>query len=289
MKAKVRFFANDRFNACGDPELAEFLAREWCSPWIPWAGKRAQRYVQAFSKGPGCEMRLHFDLSWSEAGKHDFFLLTTKHVIRASPSVVAVNEDYAADQPVHHSNAYGAFKVRDRLFVDKIKPCENRIWSMEFCEGFIAREPLIDEMCVQFSGVRKSSVLHCRSHEVFTGWSSFYSGYWLAELAEDETTFIKKLDHGSDCIDTYGLYAAPESALEQVPDIFRMPWVYNASGDSAYAVRKRVMEYWFSKGIKKSFFLQPLLVAESEQHADYLKLWREMQTALSANPNNRIA
>lgn len=105
---------------------------------------------------------------------------------------------------------------------------------------------------------------------------------------QDETCFLEELDHGTQDIDTHGLRTAKAQDLAAMPDVFREPQVYSDTGDSSYIVRKAVMEFWRSRGIEKSLFLQPVLIAESEQHEGYLKLWRETQAALSFSPSNRI-
>lgn len=288
MKIEVRFFPNDRGKICDDPEIANFLAIKYASPWLVWGKEKADRYVQAFAKGAGCEMRLNFNLTWGNAKKYDYFLLTSKHVACENDKVYRANLEYNETLPTHHKTIFGSFKIRNKVFVDKIKALEDRIWSMEFCEAFIAREELVLEMLATFSGIEKAEVMHYRSQNPIDDWLSFNSKYWLPQLKEDETTYVKNLDHGTKYIEIFGLYSAKADDLKGMPDIFRMPQVYNTFGDSQYVVNKRVMEYWFSKGIKKSFFLQPLLISGSEQYEAYLDLWKEIKLALSVNPKNKI-
>lgn len=285
LRVKVRFFANDAQNPCDDPEIAEVLVREFCSPWLVWGTEKVHRYLREFATGAGCEMRLHFDLTWAKARQYDYFILRPKHVVRESTKVAAANMDYVDSQPDHHVTEFGNFKVRDKLFVDKLKPFDNRIWSMEFCEGFIAREPLVAETLARFSGVHEAQVLHYRTRKVIPGWAALYSTDWLPALVQDETTYAKPDRY--EYVETYGLYAADAEDLEGMPDFFRAPQVYNNFGDSEYIVRKSVMEYWHGQGIK-SFFLQPLLVSNTTAYAEYLDLWHEISSALSANPNNKI-
>ena len=287
LRVQVRFFANDQLSPCDDPEIANVIKTEFCSPWLIWGTDKVGPYLRAFETGAGCAMRLHFSLTWAQARKHDYFILTPKHVIRETDNVYQANNDYADSLPDHHVTEFGNFKVRDKLFVDKIKPYDNRIWSMEYCEGFIAREPIIAETLARFSGAHEAEVLHCRTREVVPDWAAFYSETWLPRLVQDQTTFSKRAQK-NDFIDTNGLYAARTEDLEGMPDIFREPQVYNSFGDSTYIVSKPVMEYWYEQGIK-SFYLQPLLIKNTAPYAAYLELWRDMESALSANPNNKIA
>ena len=269
-----------------DLEVAQIITREFCSPWLIWGTNKVDRYLRAFETGAGCSMRLHFSLTWAQARTHDYFVLTPKHVIAESENVSKANQDYADSLPDHHETEFGKFKVRDKLFVDKIKRYYNRIWSMEYCEGFIAREQLIAETLARFSGAHDAEVLHYRTREVVPGWAAFYSRYWLPGLIQDETTYPKPGQY--QFVETQGLYAAHAEDLEGMPDIFRAPQVYNHHGDSDYIVSKPVMDYWYEQGIK-SFYLQPLLVSNTAPYAEYLELWRDMKSALSANPNNKIA
>lgn len=288
LRVRVRFFGNDQQRACDDPEIAKVIARDMCSPWLIWGTEKANRHVQAFANGAGCEMRLHFDLSWAQARQHDFFVLTAKHVIRESHTVAVANTDCADTLPVHHVTEFGAFKVRDKLFVHKIKPYDDRIWSMEFCEGFIARNELADETLKRFSGTHEAQVLHHKTQDAIPGWKAWYSAQWLPRLIQDETTHVMEVFTWK-YIDTYGLHAGDAEDLKKMPDVFRIPQVYNKFGDSSYVVSKPVMEYWYGRGIKKSFFFQPLLVTGSDAYAEYLDLWHEMKSALSVNPRNKIA
>jgi hypothetical protein len=215
-------------------------------------------------------------------------VLAPKHVIRESHNVAVANMDLAESLPVHHETEFGQFRVRAQLLVDKIKPTDDRIWSMEFCEGFIARQSLVDGMLARFTGIVEGQVLHYRRKEPFEGWGTFYSEHWLPRVTEDSTTFVKVLDHGSKYIDSHGLHAADPEDLSAMPDLFRLPQVYNQFGDSLHVVRKAVMDYWFDQGVTKSFFIQPLLVRGSDEHDEYLALWEEIIAALSVNPGNRI-
>jgi hypothetical protein len=142
-------------------------------------------------------------------------------------------------------------------------------------------------MCERFSGAHEAQVLHYRTHEIVPEWAAFYSADWLPGVVQDETTFPTQAQSNK-FIRTHGLYAAEAAGLEDMPDIFRMLQVYNSFGDSEYIVSKPVITYWHEEGIK-SFFLQPLLVTNTAPYAEYLDLWREMKSALSANPNNTIA
>ncbi len=286
LRVEVRFFANDPLHPCDDREIAQVIANEFCSPWLVWGSDKVNPYLRAFGTGAGCTMRLHFSLTWAQARKLDYFILTPKHVINESASVSEANKDYADSLPDHHETEFGKFKVRDKLFVNKIRPYDNRIWSMEYCEGFIAREKLIAETLARFSGAHEAEVLHYRTREEVTGWSAFYSKDWLPALVQDETTYPKPGPY--QYIESHGLRAADADDLECMPDIFRVPQVYNHHGDSGYIVSKAVMEYWYEQGIK-SFHLQPLLVSNTASYAEYLELWREMKSALSVNPNSKIA
>lgn len=288
MKAALRFFANDARNICSDPEIAAVISKDFSSPWLPWGGKKIKQYLEAFAEGSGCWVRLHFNQSLADAKRFEYFVLAPKHVVSESHKVAVANMDLAESLPVHHETEFGQFRVRNQLLIDKLKPTDDRIWSMEFCEGFIAREPLIDGMLSRFTGIVEAKVLHYRSKEPFEGWAGFYSEHWLERVVEDSTTFVKELDHGSRYIDTHGLYAADPEDLSSMPDLFRLPQVYNQFGDSSHVVRKAVMDYWFDQGITKSFFIQPLLVRGSKEYDEYLALWEEINAALSVNSRNRI-
>jgi hypothetical protein len=288
MKAAVRFFANEARNVCADPEIAAIISKDFSSPWLPWGGKKIQQYLRAFAEGPGCWVHLHFNQSLADARRFEYLVLAPKHVIRESHQVAVANMDLAESLPVHHETEFGQFRVRTKLLVDKIKPTDDRIWSMEFCEGFIARQALVREMLTRFAGVAEADVLHYRTKEPLEGWAGFYSKHWLARVIEDSTTFVKQLDHGSRYIDSHGLHAAEPEDLSSMPDLFRLPQVYNQFGDSLHVVRKAVMDFWFDQGVTKSFFVQPLLVRGTDEYDEYLALWEEINTALAVNPRNRI-
>ncbi|MDJ0760932.1 MAG: hypothetical protein QNJ19_16175 [Woeseiaceae bacterium] len=288
MRVQVRFFGNDQRRACKDPEIAEIIARDMCSPWLVWGTAKAERYVKAFETGAGCEMRTHFDLTWPQARKYDFQVLTPKHVINESHTVAAANRDYADTLPIHHETDFGSFKVRDKLFVDKIKPYSDRIWSMEYCEGFIASEVIADRMLANFTGIQEARVLHHRTHDPLPGWKAWFSDQWLSRLVADETNYLSE-GLGWKYLEPLGLYAGYADDLRSMPDVFRLPQVYNKFGDSDYAVRTPVMEYWRDQRIDRSFYLQPLLVTGTEAYDKYLAMWREMRSRLSVNPRNKIA
>lgn len=288
MKVKVSFSANDRNNICENPEVASVIAQKFASPWLPWGKEKSESYIEAFAKGAGCKVRLHFDFSLIEAQKYDYFVLSSRHVVSETEKVANKNMDYADSLQGKNIKPYGNFKIREKVFVDKIKPSESRIWSMEFCEAYIVEDHILEGMNNNFTGISKAELLHYKTEEKIKGWSSFYSESLLPEIFQDETTFVSKLDDGSDYIETHGLWSASTQHLEDMPDVFRLPQVYNNFGDSLYVVRKSVIEYWFSKGIKKSFFLQPLLVLGTEQHDQYLELWRDIKLNLSVNPKNLI-
>lgn len=283
MKLSVVYFPND----LGHPSVRAILGDSIASKEIPWGSALSEQCLATFSALSGCSIRLCFSFTDKQCESYSHFILRPKHLVAESDAVLAANADYMRQQPLHHRDEFGRYRLRDRLFVGTLKPQFDRIWSLEFSGGYLVADTLQADMLSRFSGLYDVPLLHYKSRQAVEGWRAFGSATWLEKLHFDDTVEMPIAEDGMRCLRPMGMLSASAADLESLPDIARLPSA-TVAGDSEYIVSQRVWRYWREQGIK-SFRPDPLLAVASSEYHQYRELIGEVRSKLmGANPANFI-
>ncbi|MCG8313490.1 MAG: hypothetical protein MI976_09750 [Pseudomonadales bacterium] len=282
MKLKAIYFPKN----LSHPKVRDLVGENIVTKECAWGSDASENYIDVLSEAGGFDVRLNFTFTNKACDAFTHFLLEPKHILRESDSVYDKNLDYFAEQPVHHQDESGVYRLREKIYVDKVKPMFDRIWCLESADAYLAKSDIVKTMVERFSGVSLVPVLNVKNQEPVADWASFLSSSWLNTFCEDETTQRIVTDAGYQQLRGLGLFSAPSEQLDKLTDVARAPYSDNF-GDSGYIVSSPVWQYWQELGVK-SFEPRPILVYQSEEYKNYLALFQEVNKRISQNPENSI-
>lgn len=282
MKLSVMYFPED----LGHPAVQALIGDRIASKECLWGSAFAEECLKVFSSLSGCSVRLSFSFTDKQCESYSHFILRPKHLIAEPDGAYQANSQHIGQQPLHHEDEFGCYRLRTCLYTADIKPLFERIWSLESSGGYIASETLLTEMKRRFSGLYDMPVLHFKTQQQIQGWRALGSSTWLNALCLDESVETPLAPDGKKCLNPFGLLSAREVDLQNLTDISRLPSA-TTSGDSEYIVSQSVWQFWREKGVK-SFRPEPLLNADSTHYTQYRELLDDVRSRLAVNPSNRI-
>lgn len=282
MKLLITYFPDDLTH----PQIKALVGDRIATKECLWGSALSDEYLKEISSVSSCKVRLSFSFTDKQCERYSHFILRPKHLITESDSVYRANAQHIEQQPLHHEDEFGRYRLRSSLYAANIKPLFDRIWSMEFSAGYIIEESLLREMMRRFSGLHEIPLVHVKSHQPFDEWKAFDSSSWLTSLSLDDSVETPLAPDGKKCLNPLGLLSAREADLEKLADVARLPSA-TTQGDSEYIVSQSVWQFWREKGIN-SFRPEPLLNTDSTDYQQYLDLVNDVKSRLAINPHNRI-